>query len=150
MGLYVSHTVGSDSDLGLRPFIGLEALDGLLRDLPSTAEKQAAVDEAIKGAESIVNSYLADRYELPITPPPRSLVRATGILAVEDLYGRGVSTPTQVTERADTVRSWLADVANETASLDHGTEEADIEDADNMILSSTEDRVMTRDDLSGW
>lgn len=147
MGNYLTHTVGS-TPLGLDPFIGTAALTALLADLSTTAQKQEAVDEAIEAGEGVIDSYIGSRYSVPVSPVPEALEAATGALAVEHLYQRGKGVPEIVRTRADNVRAWLKDVAKGLAILDGSTLSDDATDASGVILSDTEDAVMSRENLS--
>lgn len=78
------------------------------------------VSQCIDTASGMIDSYLAVRYELPLsyTTTPQTLVAVCTKLAIYRLYARGVQgVPTNVKDEYDEAKQWLKDVAAGRAAL---------------------------------
>lgn len=86
--------------------------------LPASYER---IDEAIGDADSLIDSYLGQRYTVPITPTPRLLTRISCDIAVYYLASRRGFTSQGADEvilqAYQNAISWLKAVANGTASI---------------------------------
>lgn len=149
MGDYLVHVVGGDPQ-ELNEFLGTASLDHILIDLPTTEEKQEAVDEAIDGAEAFLNSYLCSRYDVPVASPTKALKNATGSLAVCNLYDRGRGAPEAVKERCASWRQWAKDIAANKAHLVGADPQPDPPQGGSVARVEANTRQMTRDKLEWW
>ena len=114
MGAYITHDLdGTMRDL--EAVAGVSTVAGIVRDLPSPAERQTAVDRAIAAAESLADSYLRARYTVPVADPPDQLVEAVSHIAMWSLY-RGPA-PDHVKTRRDDAVAWLVNVGTGKAIL---------------------------------
>ena len=108
---------------------------------------QDRVNAAISDAEAEINSYLGQRYHLPLETVPAVLQAACCDMARYYLYA---SQPTEeVTARYNQRVTWLRDIANKKASLGIDQGQA----SSTFAVATTKrsgDRVFTRDNLSGF
>lgn len=145
MGTYITHDLdGTTRDL--EAVAGVSTVSGIVRDLPSDAERQTAVDRAIAAAESLADSYLRSRYTVPVADPPDQLVEAVSHIALWSLY-RGPG-PEHAKLRRDEAVAWLKDVGAGRADLpavDPITETSSTA----AVRHSFGDRLCTRD-LLDW
>lgn len=150
MGSYITHTVGSSSTstLELFDYMGEETLETLLSDLPSTAKKQAAVNDAINGAEGVIDSYLSGRYDVPVTSPVRAIRDAAGAMSVCNLYGRGArGAPEAIQDRCDDKMTWLKDVSTSKAHIVDADVQPEPPGGGSVAVMTANTRQMTRDKL---
>lgn len=88
-------------------------------DTLPVAPVQPRVETALLDATGVIESYLRQRYELPLSPVPREIVRACCILARFDLAQGGDKTPTdEMRQERDAVLAWLGDVGSADGKLD--------------------------------
>jgi phage gp36-like protein len=99
-------------------------LDGGNRDAFSVEERAAAdsamtrISAALAESTSLIESYLGDRYSLPIADAvvqTSPLPRACGAMARRLLYDDGV--PQEVGQRYELALGWLRDLASSQAGL---------------------------------
>lgn len=78
-----------------------------------------AVDRAFADADTEIDSYLAGRYPVPVSPAPVLLTRLSLDLATEGLYARRPhsDTPEAVVRAAKNARALLASIAANKAAL---------------------------------
>jgi phage gp36-like protein len=145
MGTYITHDLdGTTRDL--EAVASAAVILSVLRDLPSTAERQTAVDRAIAAAESTAESYLRQRYAVPVEDPPDQLIQGISHIAVWELH-RGPA-PEHVKSRRDDAIAWFRDVGKGLASLPGVTDTAE-SSTTGSIRSSAETRLVTRTTM-GW
>lgn len=102
------------------------ATDQQLRDLglPSSALEEVSsgvIDLHLQMASGFADSYLSNRYTVPIASPPAALVRCVIDIAVYELLLRRGYNPetydTQYRARYEDARTWLEAVYNREADL---------------------------------
>ncbi len=82
---------------------------------------QAAVDRELSGAESLINSYLRARYELPVSPVPDILKKYCVDIAFYQLSDRAGSLTDEKRRRYEDAVSFLKSLAGGAARLDSAT-----------------------------
>ncbi len=115
----------------------------------------AVVDEARLGAEGEVNSYLAQRYEVPIdlTAHPELagvLVSITLDLVEFRLRARRPPVPQATLQTRTQAIDWLMRVAGGEADLPSTTEVAGNTARGSLASSTGDDRLLSRDELSDF
>lgn len=103
-----------------------QTLIDLTDDAGAGVVNQEVIDRTIGDADTEIDSYLAGRYLVPVSPIPALLQRLSLDLAVEILYGRKpeLDLPEAVKAAAKNARSLLARIAAKDAHLP-GVAEAD-------------------------
>ena len=108
----------------------------------------AVVTRAITAAESEVNSYVAQRYQLPLAETPPVLVQVTVDIAIYRL----ADTPDRMTEnhrkRYEDARGWLTKLAQNTVRLDV-IPSATPNTAHGGVYKTGPDKLFTREGLKG-
>lgn len=128
-----------------------------------TQEAEARVDQGLQDAADEIDSYLGQRYSLPITPVPRFLKKVTVDIAAYNIFGRrGFKEGTAddvVVQRYEQAVRWLKAVAKGEASLpadgsDPGGSGGTVGDGTVDASSAPEvqapERVFGRQKLKGW
>ena len=98
------------------------------------------VDRAISDAEGTIDSYLGERYKVPLQTVPDVVKNACADLAVYQLQQSRSSVTDDMKERRDDILSWLKDVAKGTASLGSATELEESSSAGGVRWESDEQR----------
>jgi len=107
---------------------------------------EARIETALTSASTLIDSYLAAVYDLPLTTTPAILVDQACEIARYKLYGDAA--PEGVKARYDDVMDWLKLVAKGTVKLDVAG--AEPPPAENTILTTGQDRVFSRTSLRGY
>lgn len=112
----------------------LERLDARyvaqLADDTGQADKDTVVDSCgtllasiIEDADRFMDSYIGERYVVPVDPATRVLARCSVAIAVYDLHMRRSWTVSpEIKTRYDDMVAWLRDVAKGAARIDSATE----------------------------
>lgn len=82
---------------------------------PSPTYDSAKVEEAIGDATDMIDSYIGNRYAVPLVDPPKLVQNMTNALARESLHKNRM--PEDVRAEADRVRAQLRDIAAGRMSL---------------------------------
>lgn len=111
---------------------------------------QAVVDQAIADADAEINTYLSERYALPVSPVTDQVQLLSLSLAVENLYGRnpGLDVPEAVVRAAKNARALLGKIADGMA-LPGVAEKNDTGTGNSGAMFVAPDRLFTRDSLKG-
>lgn len=118
-------------------------------DEAGTEVDEDRVTEAIEDADGLVDSYCSARYEVPFSPVPKVIRRASIAIAVKYLASRRSFTLNEDQQRAyDETVSWLRDVSRGLANITDADKPPAAEQAQGTY--SAEERIMTRDKLSGF
>lgn len=88
---------------------------------------EARVVQELADASAEIDSYLANRWPVPLAEVPPLIVRAACVLAREGLDRQGRD---QVTEAAKRIRAWLKDLAQGKATLGAGEDGATAPEAE--------------------
>ncbi len=112
------------------------------------------VDEARLGAEGEVNSYLARRFQVPIDLTAHAdltnlLASITLDLAEYRLHARRPPIPEDTRRRHGEAVAWLIRVADGSIELPSATQVASNTTRGSLGATTGEDRLLTRDELSG-
>lgn len=108
------------------------------------------VDEVIEMADSVVNSYIAGRYKVPLAGPIPEVVRAVSVsIAVYFLWMRSDGEiPDKRKEAYSAAITLLKDIARGTATL--GIEETTQERENAAANKPANDRIFTVDSMKGF
>lgn len=93
---------------------GLGEVDAALgrhRDVPVDADAVAIFDTALDAASSEIDTFLADRYAVPLVPAPPAIRTMAIDLAIHRVALRSAVLREEWKERAETVRAQLRDLA---------------------------------------
>jgi phage gp36-like protein len=104
------------------------------------------IASALSDAEAEINSYLGQRYQLPLSSVPEVVKGACCDIARYNLYAN--QTTDEVQARYNKRISWLRDVASNRASL--GLAEKTQSSAFSVAVSNGGGRIFTRDTLKGY
>lgn len=118
------------------------------RDLNGEIDEDATT-EAFANASSKADSYLSERYHVPVSPVPDALKEAVIDLAIYRLSsGPGAGLTDEKTARAKAALDWLKDIAKGLANLaaDSATDDTAASD---LPRTSYVDREFTRAKLDG-
>lgn len=105
--------------------LGQLCFDGRERDYPTEADLQAAINEAIadrcgKGiedADAEIDSYCGGRYDVPFSPVPRIIRKASVDIALYNLCARRGAVTDDRKDRYNATVKLLRDVAKGLVSL---------------------------------
>ncbi len=106
------------SRFGEVELLRLSSADG---PLPAEGEPMPTdrIEQAIADAGRLIDSYLRQRYAVPVAPPPAELVRAACVLARYDLALGGDREPSEQMRLArKEVLTWLGQLGLGEASLE--------------------------------
>lgn len=107
---------------------------------------QVVVSQAIEDAETQIDSYLAQRYRLPLLEVPGSLQRHAGSMAYYLLFN---DAPTDTAQKHyDQAQAWLKDIAAGRATLQAEGREAS--SADGRPQAQAGEKVFTDQSLGGF
>lgn len=112
---------------------------------------QARVDEAIASADAEIDSYCGGRYAVPFTTAPDIIKKISVDIAIYNLYSRRVEViPETRAERYRNAIRQLEGIAKGLISIGM-TPEPESPNAAQVFINRTEDdRVFTKDSLSGF
>lgn len=108
----------------------------------------AKVELAIKDASAEINSYLANRYPVPVQDQSNVLVAACCDLARYTLYS--IQPTEEVTQRYQQRVAWLRDIAQGRAHLNQISETSRSEVLAVSTSRTEADRLFTTDTLKGF
>ncbi len=143
----------SNSDVELR--LGTARYIQLTDDAGTGSANTDVVDEARQGAEGEVNSYLSARYSVPIDlvahPGVAPVLKSFTLDLVEyRLHARRREVPTDVIGKRDAALSWLQRVGRGETSLPSVAPISPNAAAGLRAATTGEDRMLSRDELSGF
>lgn len=100
---------------GETEMIRLSATGDMLPSVPDAARIGVALDDAT----AVIESYLRQRYALPLNPVPREILRCCCILARFDMAQGGDKVPSdEMTKAREAELTWLADMGSSEGRLD--------------------------------
>jgi len=114
-------------------------------DVPTGEIDVERLAQAAGEADNIINSYIAVRYDLPLTSIPALLVDLACDIARFKLYDTGA--PEEVRGRYDDAIARLKAISKGEAVLDIAGREP--ESRDDQVYADIGDRVMSRDRMRG-
>lgn len=111
---------------------------------------QARVDEAIASADAEIDSYCGGRYTVPFTTVPDIVKKISVDIAIYNLYSRRVEViPETRAERYKNAIRQLEAIA--TGKISIGETEEDVPETGGVKINTTaDDRIFTKDTLSGF
>jgi phage gp36-like protein len=135
----------------IKKLIPEETLIQLTDDEGAGIVNQGRIDEAIEGADGEIDSYLSAKYTVPLYPVPRVINKLSVDFAIYNLYSRRMETipETRATRHKDGVRL-LEKIAEGKISIGEATEPTASGSNEAQVSTSSEDRIFTRDKLSGF
>ncbi|MEO5355782.1 MAG: DUF1320 domain-containing protein [Nitrospirae bacterium YQR-1] len=113
-------------------------------------QNTALIESAIVQADSVIDSYLGSRYQLPLSIVPEIVKSIAVSVTVWVLCQRGAFNPTETRIKVyDDAIKFLKDIAKGVAGL--GLEEKTAKNPDSSSTNkTTNDRVFTQDTLKGF
>ena len=107
---------------------------------------QDVVDRAITDADTEIDSYLAGRYSVPVSPVPDLLKRLSLDLAIEILYGRrpDYDATEAVVRAAKNARALLVNISSRKAELPGVSEAETVTSSSSGAVFVSGDRLFTR------
>lgn len=112
---------------------------------------QARVDEAIASADGEIDSYCGGRYTVPFTTVPEIVKKISVDIAIYNLYSRKVETiPETRAERYKNAIRQLESIAKGLVSIGIVPEPASSNAAPVYTNRTEDDRIFTKDNLSGF
>jgi phage gp36-like protein len=129
--------------------ISEEILIQLTDDAGTGTVDDAVVTQKIADADSEIDSYCGGRYTVPMSPVPARVHQLSVDIAVYNLYARRAGTlPDERKTRYQDAIRFLRDVSTGKASI-LGVD-APAETSDSGPQVSSQERIFTRDKLSGF
>lgn len=98
-----------------------------------------AIDRALADADAEIDSYLAGRYGVPLSPAPDQVVRVACQLARYWLLGDAAGEPAR--KGFEDARAWLRDVRAARADVDDATPRVGAEAAATVSLVTGRDKA---------
>jgi len=135
----------------IKKLIPEERLVQLTDDEGVGVVNEARVDEAIAQADMEINAYLGGRYTVPFSSPVPDIVRKLSMdMAIYHLYSRKLEEiPQTRKDRYDGAIRILKGITEGKISIGEATEPAGESDSA-QVSTSEDDRIFTRDKLSGF
>ena len=129
-----------------------EALIQLTDDENADAPVAARVEEAIRQADSEIDSYCAVKYETPFDPVPDIVKKCSVDIAVYNLYSRRVEDiPPARSERYRNALRELEGIAKGTISIGMGAAvEPPAKDGSPANTKAADDRTVTKSRMAGF
>ena len=113
------------------------------------AVDDAKVTRAIADADATIDAYCQGRYSIPLDPVPGKMRQVSVDLAVYNLYSRrGDAAPETRKDRHKEAIRFLEKVSEGKISL--GASTPSPETTGNSVEIGHNDRIFTRDDMSGF
>jgi phage gp36-like protein len=125
---------------------GQDMLDAIDRDGDSQADTDA-LDMALADASALIDSYLSQRYTLPLPVVPEALKRACVDVALYQTVREGTKASEDYRLRYEDAVVWLRDLATGKAALDLPAPQ---QATGNQIRVGSAERLFTRDTLAGF
>lgn len=134
----------------IKKLIPETAIIQLTDDENAGTVNEARVNEAIAQADAEIDSYCGGRYTVPFTTVPDIAKKISVDIAIYNLYSRRVEEiPETRSERYKNAIRQLGDIAKGNISI--GEPAADVPESGGVeINTTTDDRVFTKDSLSGF
>jgi phage gp36-like protein len=114
---------------------------------PPVAIDDTRVTRALTDADSMINGYIAARYDVPVSPVPSSLVLAACSIARYMLYRDHA--PDRVTNDYNNAIKWLTQVSTGTVSLTDVAAAPTPQSSGGSVMTNSPVRSFTRDSLRG-
>lgn len=124
---------------------GQGVLDAIDRDGNGQAD-MGALDKALADASALIDSYLSQRYTLPLPAVPEALKRACVDVALYQVVREGTQAADDYRLRYEDAIAWLRDLAAGKAALDLPAPQ---QATGNQIRVVSADRRFTRESLKG-
>jgi phage gp36-like protein len=135
----------------VKKLIPEETLIQLTDDEGAGIVNQARIDEAISQADEEIDSYLGNRYDVPIVAPVPGIIKKLSVdMGIYNLYSRRMEEiPKARDDRYRNAIRILEGIAKGTISV--GETDEPEGGADQIEASTSEDdRIFTKDKLSGY
>ncbi len=120
---------------------------------PTDPAVQAVITEAIADADSIIETYCSKRYEMPFSPVPASVKKASADMATYYLFRRrpfSNDAAAKIWKDAhDAAVAWLKDISVGKAAIEGAVVPIQNQNEQNSYFTSN-DRRFTRDTLKGF
>ena len=125
-----------------------ETLKQITDDVNGTTIIQVKIDKAISDADEVINSYIGNRYQLPLSSPyPKLVIKLSTDIAIYNLYRRrsGIATPEIIIKAYDEAMKMLRDIQTGKAILSDATTNLPVSEPSVYVTNKTdEDRIFTK------
>ena len=109
----------------------------------------SVVDAAISDADAMIDTYLAGKYSVPISPTP-SIVRKLSVdIALYNLFSRRGRVSEATEQRYKDAVSMLRDVSKGSAAIT-GATDAPEERSDDVVIITGSTRLLSRTSMVGF
>ncbi|MBU1193967.1 MAG: DUF1320 domain-containing protein [Proteobacteria bacterium] len=106
-------------------------------------------DKAISGADALIDSYLASRYSVPVTPVPDILLNFAVDIAIYKICSRRSQAPEEVRTKYEDAIKWLEKVASGKVKISSAASAPASQSNDGPVIT-TSPRIFSRDSLRGF
>jgi phage gp36-like protein len=123
---------------------------GVLAAVDRDGDSQAdtgALDKALADASALIDSYLSQRYTLPLPVVPEIVKRTCVDLALYQVVRGGTQAAEDYRLRNEDAISWLRNIATGMAALDLPAPQ---QASGNQVRFTGQERQFTRDTLKGF
>lgn len=117
-------------------------------NIPPSTVNTSVLGRALADADALIDSYLAGRYQLPLTVVPEILVKTGCDIARFYLFGSNADIGGTVERGYKLALSWLESIASGSIQLNVGAD-APIESGGSIIKFSSRPCDLTRENLRG-
>lgn len=118
-------------------------------NVPPTTVDDTVVEKALTDAHSLLNSYIAKRYTLPISPAPEILVRMEADVARYYLHGTRADKDGEVERAYRDAVAWAKDVSRGLVQLEDDGSPVEAAGGGEVRIEAP-DRIFSRDSLKSF
>jgi phage gp36-like protein len=125
---------------------GQGVLDAVDRDGDAQPD-MGALDKALADASALIDSYLSQRYTLPLPVVPEIVKRTCVDVALYQVVREGTQASEDYRLRYEDAVAWLRNIATGLAALDLPAPQ---QSSGNLVRFAGPERQLTRDTLKGF
>lgn len=118
-------------------------------DVGSGVMATRVTDKAISGADALINSYLAKRYNVPVDPVPEIIVELAVDIAIYKICSRRSQAPEERRQKYDDAVKYLDKIASGKAVLP-GAALVPASSSSGVVNITSGPRIFGRDSLKGF
>lgn len=135
--------------IDIKRMVDEAVLISLTDDEDSGDVVSSVVDAAISDADAMIDTYLAGKYSVPISPTP-SIVRKLSVdIALYNLFSRRGRVSEATEQRYKDAVSMLRDVSKGNAAI-AGATDAPEERSDDVVIITNSTRLFSRSSMAGF
>lgn len=109
----------------------------------------SVVDAAISDADAMIDTYLAGKYTVPISPTPSIIRKLSVDIALYNLFSRRGRVSEATEQRYKDAVSMLRDVSKGNAAIT-GATDAPEERSDDVVIITNSTRLFSRSSMAGF